>query len=85
MPENPKIAIVRFRVTKDRVLPSILFGLLVVTPDGRNWAFPEDSDLDQDPLLAGAYEIDPAQLASQSNMPDGTPLYLYREELSALQ
>jgi|HubBroStandDraft_4_1064222.scaffolds.fasta_scaffold181719_3 hypothetical protein len=84
MRENPKIAIVSFRVMKDRVLPSILFGLLVVTPDGRNWAFPEDSNLDQDPLVAGAYEIDPAQLA-QSHMPDGSPLYLYREVLNAPQ
>jgi hypothetical protein len=78
MSDNLQIPTVTFRVYRGAQL-SMRFGKLVVTPDGRHWAFREDADLAQDPQSVGAFELDPAQLVLQPNNPDREPVYLYRE------
>ncbi|HEX3431744.1 MAG TPA: hypothetical protein VHT03_12750 [Rhizomicrobium sp.] len=78
MPENPKTPTVVFYVMKGGNISAIKFASLVVAPDGTHWAFAKESEIDQDPHLVGAIELDPTQLAVQPSMPNGTPVFLYR-------
>jgi len=59
--------------------------LLVRTPNGRHWAYPEESDPDQEPSAVGALSLDASDLEQQPDTPEGEHAYTYRTILHAPQ
>ena len=73
---------VSFRVYRDGQVQYVL-GYLVRQPDGQVWAFPDEQTHAEDPLIAGAVQLDPKYLEQQPMPPDERPLYFYRVVVGA--
>jgi hypothetical protein len=84
MTAKPVIPRVTYRLYQGNQL-SLGDGYLIRSPDGRYWCFPEQDTLDQNPMLVGALELDPAFLEAQPDTGEDTPLYLYRAVVNAPQ
>jgi hypothetical protein len=77
MSETSPITLVAYRLIDHGQL-SLVTAFLVRTPNGAYWAYPNEADLEKDPISAGALALDPQQLEPVPPQPDVPPTYLYR-------
>jgi hypothetical protein len=77
MSETAPIATVVYRVVEGGQL-GLMTAVLVRTPEGACWAYPNEADIGKDPIAAGALPLDERHLELIPPQTDVPPAYLYR-------